>query len=49
MKKEIIVLSKSDSINEEKLDEKLIILKDYTNKDVFKMSSVTGKANYFDI
>jgi len=42
-KKEIIVLSKSDSINEEKLDEKLIILKDYTNKDVFKMSSVTGK------
>ena len=40
---EIIVLSKSDSINEEKLDEKLIILKDYTNKDVFKMSSVTGK------
>ena len=38
-KKEIIVLSKSDSINEEKLDEKLIILKDYTNKDVFKMSS----------
>ena len=41
-KKEIIVLSKSDSINEEKLDEKLIILKDYTNKDVFKMSSVTG-------
>ena len=27
-KKEIIVLSKSDSINEEKLDEKLIILKD---------------------
>ena len=42
-KKEIIVLSKSDSIDEEKLDEKLIILKDYTNKDVFKMSSVTGK------
>ena len=42
-KKEIIVLSKSDSINEERLDEKLIILKDYTNKDVFKMSSVTGK------
>ena len=42
-KKEIIVLSKSDSINKEKLDEKLIILKDYTNKDVFKMSSVTGK------
>ncbi len=42
-KKEIIVLSKSDSINEEKLDEKLIILKDYTNKDVFKMSSVTRK------
>ena len=42
-KKEIIVLSKSDSINEEKLDEKLIILKHYTNKDVFKMSSVTGK------
>ena len=42
-KKEIIVLSKSDSINEEKLDEKLIILKDYTNKDVFKISSVTGK------
>ena len=42
-KKEIIVLSKSDSINEKKLDEKLIILKDYTNKDVFKMSSVTGK------
>ena len=42
-KKEIIVLSKSDSINEEKLDEKLIILKDYTNKDVFKMSSITGK------
>jgi len=42
-KKEIIVLSKSDSINEEKLDEKLIILKDYTNKYVFKMSSVTGK------
>ena len=42
-KKEIIVLSKSDSINEEKLDEKLIILKDYTNKEVFKMSSVTGK------
>ena len=42
-KKEIIVLSKSASIKEEKLDEKLIILKDYTNKDVFKMSSVTGK------
>ncbi len=42
-KKEIIVLSKSDTVNEEKLDEKLIILKDYTNKDVFKMSSVTGK------
>ena len=42
-KKEIIVLSKSDSINKKKLDEKLIILKDYTNKDVFKMSSVTGK------
>ena len=42
-KKEIIVLSKSDSIDEEKLDEKLIILKDYTNKDVFKMSSVTRK------
>ena len=42
-KKEIIVLSKSDSINEEKLNEKLIILKDYTNKDVFKMSSVTRK------
>ena len=42
-KKEIIVLSKSDSINEEKLDEKLNILKGYTNKDVFKMSSVTGK------
>ena len=42
-KKEIIVLSKSDSINEEKLDEKLNTLKCYTNKDVFKMSSVTGK------
>ena len=42
-KKEIIVLSKSDTVNEEKLDEKLIILKDYTNKDVFKISSVTGK------
>ena len=42
-KKEIIVLSKSDSIDEEKLDEKLIILKEYTNKDVFKMSSVTRK------
>ena len=42
-KKEIIVLSKSDSIDEEKLDQKLIILKDYTNKDVFKMSSVTRK------
>ena len=37
------LLGRSDSINEEKLDEKLIILKDYTNKDVFKMSSVTGK------
>ena len=42
-KKEIIVLSKSDSIDEEKLDEKLITLKCYTNKEVFKMSSVTGK------
>ena len=42
-KKEIIVLSKSDSIDETKLDEKLNILKDYTYKDVFKMSSVTGK------
>ena len=42
-KKEIIVLSKSDSIDEEKLDEKLNTLKGYTNKDVFKMSSVTGK------
>ena len=42
-KKEIIVLSKSDSIDEEKLDEKLNTLKCYTNKDVFKMSSVTGK------
>jgi len=42
-KKEIIVLSKSDSIDEEKLDEKLNILKDYTYKDVFKISSVTGK------
>ena len=42
-KKEIIVLSKSDSIDETKLDEKLNILKDYTYKDVFKISSVTGK------
>ena len=42
-KKEIIVLSKSDSIDEKKLDEKLNILKDYTYKDVFKISSVTGK------
>ena len=42
-KKEIIVLSKSDSIDETKLDEKLSILKDYTYKDVFKISSVTGK------
>ena len=42
-KKEIIVLSKSDSIDEEKLDEKLSTLKGYTNKEVFKMSSVTGK------
>ena len=42
-KKEIIVLSKSDSIDEEKLDEKLNTLKCYTNKEVFKMSSVTGK------
>ncbi len=42
-KKEIIVLSKSDSIDEEKLDEKINILKGYTNKDVFKISSVTGK------
>ena len=42
-KKEIIVLSKSDSIDEEKLDEKLNTLKGYTNKEVFKMSSVTGK------
>ena len=42
-KKEIIVLSKSDSIDETKLDEKVNILKDYTYKDVFKISSVTGK------
>ena len=42
-KKEIIVLSKSDSIDETKSDEKLNILKDYTYKDVFKISSVTGK------
>ena len=42
-KKEIIVLSKSDSIDEEKLDEKLNILKGYTYKDVLKISSVTGK------
>ena len=42
-KKEIIVLSKSDSIDEKKLDEKLNILRDYTYKDVFKISSVTGK------
>ena len=42
-KKEIIVLSKSDSIDETKLDEKLNTLKDYTYKDVFKISSVTGK------
>ena len=42
-KKEIIVLSKSDSIDEAKLDEKLNILKGYTYKDVFKISSVTGK------
>ena len=42
-KKEIIVLSKSDSIDEEKLDEKLNTLTGYTNKEVFKMSSVTGK------
>ena len=42
-KKEIIVLSKSDSIDEAKLDEKLNILKGYTYKDVLKISSVTGK------
>ena len=42
-KKEIIVLSKSDSIDETKSDEKVNILKDYTYKDVFKISSVTGK------
>ena len=42
-KKEIIVLSKSDTIDEEKLDEKLNTLKSCTNKAVFKMSSVTGK------
>ena len=42
-KQEIIVLSKSDSIDETKLDEKLSTLKKHTHKDVFKASSVTGK------
>ena len=43
LKKEIIVLSKSDSVDEKKIDELIVKLKDHTQKDVFKISSVTGK------
>ena len=41
-KKEIIVLSKSDTIDDREMDKKVEILKKHTHKDVFKISSVTG-------
>ena len=41
-KKEIIVLSKSDTIDDSEIDKKVEILKKHTHKDVFKISSVTG-------
>ena len=41
-KKEIIVLSKSDTVEDIEMDKKVEILKKHTHKDVFKISSVTG-------
>ena len=41
-KKEIIVLSKSDTVEDIEMNKKVEILKKHTHKDVFKISSVTG-------